>query len=210
MTTNTLKITEVNLNHCIDVLHCVLSMPYPPRSANVQKLQVQRIGAEMVARIWALVIDPMHARVLRGFNSADGEEPIEFVSHAASARLRAIMSSAVLGARDDSHDPEEPPTSAEAANELRQDTADFLRETLSFLEMQHRAHRFERLAVFADPAMLSSVQTQLSAQLQDGLILHAARRLMTLPQEALHRRLRAVIDQSDKQSGEEPRNQGSD
>ncbi|WP_439140401.1 host attachment protein [Roseicyclus sp.] len=164
----------------------------------------------MTARIWALVIDPMHARVLRGFESGDGEEPIEFVSHAPATRLRAILSGAVLGTKSDGHDTQGAAPAPIDAEELREDTDEFLRETLSFLETQHRAHRFERLAVFADPAILTSVRTQLSAQLKDGLILHPARRLMTLAQDTLHRRLRDLIDQSDKQGGAGPRNQGSD
>ncbi|WP_439140400.1 hypothetical protein, partial [Roseicyclus sp.] len=38
------KITEVNLSHDIGSFHCGLSMLDAPRSANVQKLQIQRLG----------------------------------------------------------------------------------------------------------------------------------------------------------------------
>jgi hypothetical protein len=164
----------------------------------------------MTARIWALVIDPMHARVLRGFDGVDGEEPIEFVSHASAAHLRAIMSGAGISAEDVVLDLAGPSTGAEGIDALRRDTADFVHETLSFLNVQRRAHRFERLAIFADPSILPVVQMRLSAQMQDGLILRPARRLMALPEGALRQRLRAMIAQSDKQSGEGPRNQGSD
>jgi protein required for attachment to host cells len=162
----------------------------------------------MAARIWALVIDPMRARVLRGFDGMDGEEPVEFISQASSVRMRAIISGEESNSIGEATMTEA--ASTQTSDAIAQDTADFLRETMTFLETQHRAHHFERLAVFADPAILSSIDTQLSAQLRDGLILHPARRLMSLPETTLHRRLRELIDQSDTQSGDGPRNQGSD
>lgn len=159
----------------------------------------------MAVRTWALVIDPKRARVLRGFNGLDGEEPIEFISHASGAHLRAIV------APEDKPGVAQHSTAAQGSNgaaataaiaaALRRDMVDFVEDILSFLELRHHAHHFDRLVILADPSILPTLQTHLSAVLRDGLITQSARQLMTLPEGALRQRVRAIIAQSQVTEG---------
>lgn len=163
----------------------------------------------MADRIWAVVIDPMRARVVRGFEGGDGQAPVELVSQAQAAHLRALLSDVFLGGAHDGRATGAPAALLDAGA-LAADQTAFIDEVFAFLAAQHRAGHFARLAVFADPAMLRIIDGRLPPGLRDGLSLHAARHLMAVPHDALLRRLRRKIDQSEKQSGGGPRNQGSD
>lgn len=43
------------------------------------------------SRIWALVVDGRHARILRGLEDGDGEPPVERVIRAKSTHLRDVL-----------------------------------------------------------------------------------------------------------------------
>lgn len=164
----------------------------------------------MGARIWALVIDPMHARIVPDFDGADGEEPTEFTSHASAAHLRAIMTGEVAGTTPDGPLDDTAIDQDVADDALRQDMTDFVQDVMTFLEIRRRADRFDRLAVFADPSILPFVRMGLSAPMRAKAILQPARRLSALPAATLRERLRDMIGDEKTQSGPTPRIKGSE
>lgn len=143
------------------------------------------------SRTWALVMDAVRARVLRGVEDADGEEPVELVSRAASTHLRDIM--ADKAGRSFASDGSGRRSGMELGSDpIRRDMQDFAAETAEFLERHRRAGDFTRLAVFADPKMLGILRAEFPATLWETVFLDRPLNLISLPERDLRER---VVDQ---------------
>jgi hypothetical protein len=139
-----------------------------------------------------MVIDPTRARLLRDMGDGDGEDRAAWVARAGSAHLQSALDDDLPAQADGARDTG--PVHSRAA--LDRDAEEFLDQTLGFLATERRAQRFDRLAIFAEPAIYALVALKLPSVLRPGLILQRARGLMRLPEPSLRRRLHEMIDQS--------------
>lgn len=139
-------------------------------------------------RTWALVMDAVRARVLRGVQDADGEDPVELVSRASSTHLRDIM--ADKAGRSFASDGSGRRSAMEPGSDpVRRDMQDFAAETADFLEHHRRAGDFSRLAVFADPKMLGILRTEWPATLWETVFLDLPLNLVSMPERDLRERV---------------------
>lgn len=151
----------------------------------------------MKPRTWALVMDGMRARILRRLDSVDGEDPVEMVSKAASVHLRDIMADTLeRGFSTDQGSGQA--VRAPDDNPIRHDMEEFARDTLSYLEAHHRSDDFERLAIFAAPAMLGVLRMELPAGLKRILMMDSPLNLISLPERELRDRVLHLIHENDK------------
>lgn len=141
---------------------------------------------------WALVMSGVRARILRGLEDADGTEPVEIVSRAASTHLRDILSdkpgrsfSSGSSGRRSAMEP--------GADAVHRDMQDFARETADLLERHHRKGEFVRLAVFAEPKMLGILRAEAPATLWRSVFLELPANLIALPERELRERVREQI-----------------
>ncbi|MDD9731290.1 host attachment protein [Mameliella sp. AT18] len=140
------------------------------------------------SRTWALIMDSVRARVLRGVEGADGEEPVELVSRAKSTHLRDIM--ADKAGRSFSSDGSGRRSAMElGADPIHRDMQEFAVDTAEFLERHRRAGDFARLAVFAEPKMLGILRTECPATLWAAVCLDRPLNLISLPERELRERV---------------------
>ena len=141
---------------------------------------------------WALVMNGVRARILRGVESSDGEEPVELVSRAQSTHLRDIM--ADKAGRSYSSDSSGRRSAMEPGSDpILRDMQDFAGETAEVLELHRRAGDLSRLAVFADPKMLGILRTEFPATLWATVFLDMPMNLISRPQRELRTRVRDYI-----------------
>lgn len=141
---------------------------------------------------WALVMNGVRARILRGIEDADGEEPVELASRAASTHLRDIM--ADKAGRSFSSDASGRRSAMEPGTDpVLRDMQDFAGETADLLERYRRAGDFSRLAVFAEPKMLGILRAEFPATLWSTVFLDLPTNLISLPQRELRERVKDHI-----------------
>lgn len=111
-------------------------------------------------KLWALVLDSSHARILRGLGGG-GEPPLpEIEFHAEAQKLKDIMSD--KPGRSFSSTGEGRRSAIEYGSDpLRENDKVFLRKVIAELESHRDAEAFDRLAIFADPRMLGLLRTML-------------------------------------------------
>jgi protein required for attachment to host cells len=143
-------------------------------------------------KIWALVINGMQARILRGLGNADTDDIIELTSKAQSAHLRDIMAdqagrsfSSYSGGRRSAMEPSSDP--------IRHDMQEFARETLQDLEKQHRAGHFAQLAIFSAPRMLGILREELPDALKSAVILESPSNFINMPEAELKEKVRGLV-----------------
>lgn len=150
----------------------------------------------MSARTWAVVMDGVRARILRRIDSVNGEEPVELVSKAGQLRMKAQMT------RQQPPQPNGQPVAPETGSDpIGDDIQDFAHQTLSFLDAHHRRDDFERLAIFASPAMLRVLRLALPAGLKRSLMMDRPLNLIALPEGELRDRVRQLIQENDQNRG---------
>lgn len=140
------------------------------------------------SRTWALAMNGTRARILRGVEDSDGEDPVELVSRAHATHLRDIMSdqpgrsysSGSIGRRSGIELGSDP---------ILRDMQDFASETAEFLEKHRRAGDFARLAVFAEPKMLGILRKESPATLWATVILDRPLNLIALSERELRERV---------------------
>lgn len=140
------------------------------------------------SRTWALVMNGVRARVLRGVEDSDGEDTVELVSRATSTHLRDIMadkagrsfSSGATGRRSAIELGSDP---------ILRDMQDFASETADFLEKHRRGGDFARLAVFAEPRMLGILRKEFPATLWATVFLDMPLNLIALSERELRSRV---------------------
>lgn len=131
-------------------------------------------------KTWALVTNGVHARILRGLEKGDHEEPIEIINKSDTTHLGEMMSdklgrsvSSGTGGRRSAMEPGSDP--------VHRNMQDFAQETLSVLETHLRAEHFNRLAVFAAPRMLGIIRHEMPSLLQKAVMLESDANLINLP-----------------------------
>ena len=132
-------------------------------------------------KTWALVTNGVRARILRGLEDGDHEEPIEIVSKADSTHLGEMMSDKSgrsFSSGSGGHRSEMEPGS----DPIRRDMQDFAHETLSVLATHLRAAHFNRLAIFAAPKMLGIIRQEIPTSLQKAVVFESAANLINLPE----------------------------
>ncbi len=147
----------------------------------------------MSARTWALVMDATRARILRRIDSVNGEEPVELVSKAGQKHLQANMIPA-----QPPHPNGQPVAPVLKGDPVRDDMQDFAHQTLSYLDAHHRCDDFERLAIFASPAMLGTLLQALPAGLKRSVMMDGPLNLIALPEAELRARVRQLIHETDQ------------
>ncbi|MCE6953115.1 host attachment protein [Cereibacter sphaeroides] len=122
----------------------------------------------MDSKLWALVLDSNHARLLKGLE--EDRPPPEIEMHIEAHKLRDIMSD--KPGRSFSSTGEGRRSAIEYGSDpLREEEKDFLRKIIAELEDHREAGEIERLAIFAEPRMLGLLRTLLPASL-GGLVVH--------------------------------------
>jgi protein required for attachment to host cells len=143
-----------------------------------------------MARIktWALMTNGARARILRGLDAGDAEDPIELVSTGDATHLRDVLS--------DSPDPRfasrsegRRPAREDGSDPVLRDMQDVAQETLSVLDRHHRAGRLDRLAIFASSTMLSILHKKMPATLRSAVVQEKAVNLIDLPRAELRKAL---------------------
>ena len=136
------------------------------------------------SRTWALVMNGVRARILRGVANGDGEDHVEIVSRAALRHMRDMLARQT-GPGVDREDTE--------GDSVARDMQEFAAETGEVLEQHRRAGDFARLAVFAEPRMLAVLRAELPATLRKAVVLELPLNLITLPERELRQRVRAHL-----------------
>lgn len=145
------------------------------------------------SRTWALVMNGVRARVLRGVENMDGEDQIELLSRAPSTHLRDFLSD--QPGRSFSSDRSGRRSAMElGADPVLRDMQDFARDTAGMLEKHRRAGDFQRLAVFAEPRMLGIVRNEFPATLWATVFLELPLNLVLLPERQLRDRIKELIN----------------
>lgn len=144
------------------------------------------------SRTWALVMNGVRARILRGVADGNGENPAEIVSRSSLTNLRGFL--AMNTELDDLPDIGR---GAAESDPVMRDMKDFAAETGAILERHRRAGDFARLAVFAEPRMLAILRTELPATLRRAIVLELPLNLITLPERELRERIRTHLSNSD-------------
>jgi len=124
-------------------------------------------------RTWALFMNGVRARILRGLANVGGEEHVEIVSRASLRHIRDVLA--------ELSDPSDEEQKQAQSNAVIRDMQDFAAETGEFLEQHRRAGDFARLAVFATPPMLAILRTELSATLRTAIVFEQEVNLINLP-----------------------------
>ena len=143
-------------------------------------------------KTWALVTNGVQARILRGLEDGDHEEPIEIASKAVSTHLGEMMSdksgrsfsSGSVGHRSAMESGSDP---------VRRDMQNFAHETLSVLPSHLRAAHFNRLAIFAAPKMLGIIRQEMSTPLQNAVVFESAANLINLPEADIRGFVRKAV-----------------
>lgn len=147
------------------------------------------------SRTWALVMNGVRARILRGVENSDGEDPIEIVSRATSTHLREIMSD--KAGRTFPSDGEGQRSAMEPGSDpILRDMQDFAAETVEVLERHRRAGDFARLAVFAEPKMLGILRAEFPSTLRAAVFLDLPLNLVSVPERELRERVLEHIRKS--------------
>jgi protein required for attachment to host cells len=140
------------------------------------------------SRTWALVMNGVRARILRGVANGDGEDHAEIVSRAALRHMRDML--ARQTGPDDLPEVDREDTEGDS---VARDMQEFAAETGEVLEQHRRAGDFARLAVFAEARMLAVLRAELPATLRKAVVLELPLNLITLPERELRQRVRAHL-----------------
>ncbi len=149
------------------------------------------------SKTWALVTNGVLARILRGLEDGDSEEPIERVSKATSTHLREMLSDGP--GRSFASDASGRRSAMEPGSDpILRDMQDFARETLGVLQNHLRAGHLSRLAIFAAPRMLGVLRQQIPASLRSAVILERDLNLVNLSEADLRKTVIAALGEEQK------------
>ena len=120
-------------------------------------------GAAIVARrVWALVMTPTRARIVRGL-SEETDAPAELVLRTRAPRLRSLMA----GERGD------------GLRALAEDDREFVEQVGLILDAHRRAGEFDGLVLCAKPEVLDALREGLPRMVQGRVVAR-------IPQDLLH------------------------
>ncbi|WP_102108041.1 host attachment protein [Oceaniglobus roseus] len=144
------------------------------------------------ARTWALVMNGVRARILRGLEDTDGEDQIEIVHRAASMHLRDVLTdragrsfSSGSGGRRSAMEPGTDP--------ILRDMQDFASDICEVLEQHRKAGAFARLAILVEPRMLGILRARMPAPLHESVVLERPMNLVALPEKELRERVLDLV-----------------
>lgn len=146
-------------------------------------------GGMARSRTWALVTNGVHARILRGLETGDPEDPIEIVSKAESTHLGELRSDRAGRSLASDHSGRRSGMEPGSDPVLR-GMQDFGKEVLGLLESHFREGHFDRLAVFAAPKMLGVLRNEMSPSLRAVVVTERDANLAGLPMDELWRTVR--------------------
>lgn len=142
------------------------------------------------SRTWALVMNGVRARILRGVEDGDGEDPVELVSRAPSTHLRDVMADKPGRSFSSGASATGRRSAVEMGSDpILRDMQDFAGETATLLEKHRRAGDFARLAVFAEPKMLGILRKESPATLWATVFLDMPLNLIGLSELDLRSRV---------------------
>lgn len=145
-------------------------------------------------RTWALVADGVRARILRGLEGGAPlpHPPGELISRSRSRHLRDVMSD--RPGRTQSSDRSGRRSAMEPGSDpIRQDMRDFAHDLMDRLDSHRRAGDFERLAIFAAPAMLGLLREAMPQALRSTVILERSQNLVQSGEAELREIVRSEI-----------------
>lgn len=130
-------------------------------------------------RTWALVADGVRARILRGLEGVTPvpQKPTELISRSRSRHLRDIMSD--RPGRTQSSDRSSRRSGMEYGSDvIRQDMRDFAHDLMDRLNSHRCAGDFERLAIFAAPAMLGLLREEMPRAMRNTVVFERSQNLV--------------------------------
>lgn len=145
------------------------------------------------AKTWALVTNGVAAKIVRGLRKQDDLEPIEMATGAVSTHLRDIMADK-SGRSFSSGSPGARSAMEPGADPVKRDMQDFARETLSFLDEEHRKGEFEQLAIIAAPRMLGILRQEMPSTLADAVMFEHAGNYLHVTDHELKGTVSALIE----------------
>ena len=144
------------------------------------------------SRTWALVTNGVRARILRGLDDGEAEDPIELVSKSDSPHLRDILTD--RPGRSFASDASGRRSAMEPGSDpILHDMETFARETCDVLEDHLRAGDMTRLAVFAAPRMLGVLRHQMPDTLKGAVFLERDLNLVNLSEADLRETVNTAI-----------------
>lgn len=145
-------------------------------------------------RIWALVMNSVHARIVRSleWRPGDGETPpAEIERRIEPKQMRDIMadrpgrSFASVGAKRSAME--------YGSDPLAEETRGLIREVIEVLEKAHRKGSFRELAIYAEPQVLGELRKMLPKPLQEAVTHEATANYVGLPAHELAAKLAADL-----------------
>ncbi|WP_161594594.1 host attachment protein [Marimonas lutisalis] len=145
-------------------------------------------------RTWALVIDGVKARILRGIldGRSPAEAPAELVNKSRHGHLRRTFE-----AGHTHH------TSASASRDckseaIRSDMEEFAIYVCSFLDSHRLARDFDQLAILATPIMLDLLKQKMRPPLRRTVYFECAASLVHLSESDLRQKVAEILSTSPK------------
>jgi protein required for attachment to host cells len=147
-------------------------------------------------KIWALVINSAHARIVRslGWRPGDDDEtsaPAELERRIEPKQMRDIMadrpgrSFASVGSRRSAME--------YGSDPLGEETRGLIREVIELLEKGHRKGAFRELAIYAEPQVLGELRKMLPKPLQEAVTHQATANYVNLAPQDLAEKLAADL-----------------
>jgi protein required for attachment to host cells len=135
-------------------------------------------------KTWALAMNATHARIVRGLELTGAGRPAELVLRTENRHLKDIMADRP-GRSFTSMDGGPRSAMAYAADPIREDQREFVRQVVRMLEAHRLAGDFDALAVCAAPAVTCLLRDEMPSRLAATILGEISRNVMHLPAHEL-------------------------
>jgi len=153
-------------------------------------------------RTWALVADGVRARILRALEGGmpPPDPPTELVSRSRSQHLRDVMSDKPGRTWASDHGGRRSGLEC-GTDPIRRDMRDFARDLMDRLDSHRRAGDFDRLAIFAAPAMLGLLREEMPRGIRATVFLERSKNLVHFAEPDLRDLVKTEIGTSPNDGG---------
>ena len=144
-------------------------------------------------RIWYLVMNSSHLRILRGLPGPEAPAVAELGMQSGRHRLRGFLHGRAQRGPDEAATGFRP-NGSPAFDPLREDAVQFLHEVSEFLGAQQRGDGFDTLVLVAPPEVIELWHAEVAAPVQDAVCCEVARNLVRLPPQELGQAIRGQLE----------------
>lgn len=135
-------------------------------------------------KTWGLAMSTTRCRVVRGLSSGDESAPSELVLRSEARKLRDIIAD---NPQRSFANPGAGRRSAVeyASDPVAEDQREFVLQVIALLESHRRAGEFDKLAVFAEQAVLRQLRQLMPRPVRDAVICEVPSNLLQFSEEEL-------------------------